>query len=195
MKFAEINAIYTRKVAEYIANGYTINTNTMAGSQGEIAKVDVRKGNEVIRILMDSERKSFNHAIVIIVGRCIEESIGEITSQRDLIIWNNSLEVIEKRTFWQMEKEYREVDYYLEGEAGEKAIEKGRERRKTMFVNEHPVREFVGVEKIVAKAVKRHLNRPGFKSQNIRRVWKVWSERESRYEYKVQTLKHTITLA
>ena len=132
---------------------------------------------------------------MIIVGRCIEESIGEITSQRDLIIWNNSLDVIEKRTFWQMEKEYREVDYYLEGEAGEKAIEKGRERRKAMFVNEHPVREFVGVEKIVAKAVKRHLNRPGFKSQNIRRVWKVWSERESRYEYKVQTLKHTITLA
>lgn len=194
MKFAEINAIYTRKVAEYIANGYTINTNTMAGHQGEIAKIDVRKGTEVIRILMDSERKSFNHAIVIIVGRCTEESIGEITNQRDLTIWNNRLDVIEKRTFWQMEKEYREVDYYLEGEAGENAIEKGRERRKAKYVDEHPVREFVGVEKLIAKAVKRHLNRPGFKSQNIRRVWKAWNEREARYEYKVQTLKHTITL-
>ena len=194
MKFVEINAIYTQKVAEYIANGYTINTNTMSGHQGEIAKIDVRKGTEVIRILMDSDRKTFNHAIVIIVGRCTEEGIGEITNQRDLTIWNNRLEIIEKRTFWQMEKDYREVDYYLEGEAGENAIAKGRERRKAMYMDEHPSREFVGVEKIVAKAVKRHLNCPGFKSQNVRRVWKAWNETDKRYCYYVQTLKHTIPL-
>ena len=54
MKSAEINAIYAAKAAEYLAAGYTINTNSMNGSQGEIAKIDFRKGDEVIRLMLNS---------------------------------------------------------------------------------------------------------------------------------------------
>lgn len=35
MKYIDINQKFTAKVAEYIAKGYTINTATMSGSQGE----------------------------------------------------------------------------------------------------------------------------------------------------------------
>ena len=36
-----ISAIATAKVAEYIADGYILNTGTMSGSQGDILKVDL----------------------------------------------------------------------------------------------------------------------------------------------------------
>ena len=41
MKYAEINKRYTEIVSEYISKGYILNTATMAGSQGEIASVDL----------------------------------------------------------------------------------------------------------------------------------------------------------
>lgn len=194
MKYSEIEAIYTEKVTEYIAKGYSINTNTMSGHQGEIAKIDLRKDGEIIRILMDTERDNhFHEAVVIIVGRNTDENAARRTGRSGYdTIWNYKLEVIEKRTFWQMQKDYRDVDFYLEGEAGEKALETRSSRFKARHFNPTPDKIFKDVEKTVVKAVKRHLNRTSFKVQNIVKVWKTWNE--GRYIYKVQTLKHTITL-
>lgn len=53
MKRTELDVIFTNKVNEYLARGYVFNTNTMSGSQGEIAHVDLRKGDEILRIVMD----------------------------------------------------------------------------------------------------------------------------------------------
>lgn len=197
MKFRQIEAIYTEKVAEYIAKGYTINASTMSGHQGEIAKIDLRKGDEIIRVMLDTERCSFHSAVVIIVGRNTDERIAKSTELRSYdTIWNNRLEIIEKRIFWQMEKNYREVDFFLEGEEGEKALEKGENRKHTQHAtSEHPDKVFENVERKIVKAVKRHLNRSSFKVQNIKKVWKTWNEDKGGYEYRVQTLKHTVTLA
>ena len=168
----------------------------MAGHQGEIGKVDLRKGEEVIRILLDTEHFHFREAVVLIVGRNTDERIAKSIDRNCWdTIWNNKLETIEKRTFWQMQKDYQDIDYYVEGEAGEQAMARSRERAKASCWSQHPDKVFNGVEKIVAKAVRRHLNRPGFKSQNVKKVWKSWSENDGRYIYKVQTLNHTITLA
>ena len=93
-----------------------------------------------------------------------------------------------------MTKNWREIDFYLEGEAGEQAIEKTEQRSRTRYFNEHPTRDFEGMEKRMVKAVKRHLNRSSFKSQNIKRVWKSWDNNEGRYIYQIKTLKHTIVL-
>ena len=62
MKYIDINQKFTAKVAEYIAKGYTINTATMSGSQGEVAHVDLTDGRQVVRVLLDSftEYDSFN---------------------------------------------------------------------------------------------------------------------------------------
>ena len=95
-----------------------------------------------------------------------------------------------------MEKNYREVDFFLEGEEGEKALEKGENRKHNRYANsEHPDKVFENVERKIVKAVKRHLNRSSFKMQNIKKVWKTWNEDKGGYEYRVQTLKHTVTLA
>jgi len=50
MKFETINRKFTEVVSEWIGKGYAFNTATMGGSQGEIAKVDLTDGKEIIRI-------------------------------------------------------------------------------------------------------------------------------------------------
>lgn len=54
MKFSEINKAFTGKVAEWMAKGFHINTATMSGHQGEISKIDMTDGKEIIRINLAS---------------------------------------------------------------------------------------------------------------------------------------------
>ena len=49
----DINRMFTEKMTELIGQGYQINPATMSGSQGEYAHVDLRKGAEIIRVLLD----------------------------------------------------------------------------------------------------------------------------------------------
>ena len=94
MKQIELNAIFTTKVTEYITKGYIINVNTMGGSQGEIGKIDLRKGNEIIRVLMVSELNynTYLDDIVIRVGRTTTEN----SSVRTGTIWNQDLEIVDE---------------------------------------------------------------------------------------------------
>lgn len=101
MFMKEIEAAYTAKVAEYIAKGYTIYTATMRGHQGEIAKVDLRKGDEIIRILLHEEHdyRNMTESVVIMVGRCMDQYV--IAGQSDTL-WNDRLEAIERIVFFQI---------------------------------------------------------------------------------------------
>ena len=54
MKYIEVNQRYTDLVANYITAGYHFNTATMSGSQGEIARVDLTNGTEIITIYIES---------------------------------------------------------------------------------------------------------------------------------------------
>ncbi len=201
MKANEINAIYTSKISQFLTAGYEINTNTMNGSQGEIAKIDFRKGNEVIRIMLTKEMvhgTNFftGNAIVLTVGRCTEERVINTKdfSRGDAIIWNNRLEVIEKRTFYQI-GERRDSDWYLENEEAQEALQKSKDRfHNKCMTTDHPSRTFEGFEKLMAQVAKRRLNKRSFKTTNIKKVWKEWSVNQNRYLYKVQTLKHQLIL-
>ena len=72
MKYADINKQYTATVADYLAKGYTINTRTMCGSQGDYAHIDLTNGAEVIRIMVDTFHEWTDislDGLEIIVGR------------------------------------------------------------------------------------------------------------------------------
>lgn len=195
MKYADINAIFTAKVAEYLSKGYVFNTPSMAGHQGEIAKVDLRNGEEIIRINMDSTYGNWRYGVAITVGRYTEEQLLRPMEFRSTdTIWTNRMEVIERREFWQMLKNGREADFFIEGEAGENAVKLHEARCEARYWNQHPQRIFENVEKTMVKAVKRHLNRSSFKAANIKKVWKQWDSATERYTYRIQTLKHTIVL-
>lgn len=98
MKLHEIEKIYTEIVNGYFAEGYLVNVNTMGGSQGEICKVDLRKGDEVIRVLMENKMIHWDWAIVITVGRAKNVSSNSL---RD-IIWSDDIETIKSLEFYEL---------------------------------------------------------------------------------------------
>ena len=104
MKYADINTRYTAIVAEYMAKGYTINTRSMCGSQGDYAHIDLTDGAEVIRIMADTFHEwadiSLN-GLEIIVGRADSEVIPH--SENDYhTLWNNRLDIISKERFYEI---------------------------------------------------------------------------------------------
>ncbi len=163
MKFAEINAIFTATVAKYINNGYTFNTVTMSGHQGEIAKVDLRKGNDIIRVMLERENsfgkdEIYGDRIALTVGRNTDERVAKQTRYNSLVtMWDNTLEEIERREFWQMSG--RDSDWYLEGAEGVEAVRRNNSRLSNRHHRDEP-RKFPGKEKALLPAIRRHMNNP-----------------------------------
>lgn len=122
MKFAAIESIFTAKVAEYIAKGYTFNAHTMRGSQGEIAKVDLHKDEEIIRILLVDEYRyddtKYSNRTVLIVGRYTEKLHGAWDT-----LWNHKLETIDREEWAKISD-----DWYLTVEEVVEANEKAEKR-------------------------------------------------------------------
>lgn len=205
MKSAEINAIYAAKAAEYLAAGYTINTNSMNGSQGEIAKIDFRKGDEVIRLMLNSETiwgEDYRtaDAIVLTVGRCTDERVINTKGfGRDAIIWNERLEVIEKRIFFQFGRR-RDCDWYLEGEEAEEALTKNRQRSHLRWEIERAeesrtrTKDITSdqIKAILISAVRRHMNKPKLKVERIAKI--VRSRKNGRFEYTVTTIGKNVVV-
>ncbi len=71
----DINRAFTDKVTELLTQGYQINPASMGGSQGEIAHVDLRRGTEILRVLLES-KSGFDgdpDYLRLVVGHCTEE--------------------------------------------------------------------------------------------------------------------------
>ena len=195
MKFTGINAIFTQKVAEYIAKGYTISTHSMAGHQGEIGKVDLTNGSEIIRINLESNHSWDDNLwadrIVLTVGRCTDPDTVKAAGFREVTLWTDRLEQVEEpRIFWSMRS--RRADWYLEGEAGKEAIRKGYSRR-SYEPELHQKKNYAGdgfdkIAKIVLPAVRRHLGKPKMKAERIHSVERRWSESLNCFEYTVTTV-------
>lgn len=144
MKRAELNTIFTAKVNEYLAKGYTFNTETMAGSQGEIAKVDLTNGEEVIRVIMERKHNwELGEYFTITVGRAteVEPGIGDT-------IWNNNLEVLDQEIFHQAAYG---SDYLITREEAEKNANKRKARvaRRTHNTNEEVITDKAHIKALV----------------------------------------------
>lgn len=117
MKYVDINKRFTEIVSEYIAEGYTLNTASMNGSEGEISKVDLTDGKEILRILVrrfDDCESLFNlTGVEITVGRVPEED--RVTPHDDsswFTPWNNHLEQLRQERFFQVGESQRGGKFY-----------------------------------------------------------------------------------
>lgn len=119
----DIENAFTAKVAQYLADGYVFNLTTMSGSQGENGKVDLRKGDEVIRILLSERYEGDFDIHYLLVGRNTSHLRG---SWMDTI-WNNYLEEIERTDFYVIGGR-RGKEYFGTREDAEAAQEKRIER-------------------------------------------------------------------
>ena len=111
MKYADINKRYTEIVAEHIGKGYTINTASMGGSQGETAKIDLTNGAEIIRIMVNafSDWSANLKGVEIIVGRVVDANVKPHSNSDWNTIWNNRLDVITAERYYRIG---RDSNYY-----------------------------------------------------------------------------------
>lgn len=119
MKHTEIEAIMSKKVAEYMTKGYILSTTTMSGHQGEIAKVDLKKGNEIIRILLTGESAWTDEGTIqkttLTVGRaCDQVRRSRPFDTMATTIWNNRLDIIEEMVWYSVDNS---ADYFSEDKA------------------------------------------------------------------------------
>lgn len=112
----DISRIYTAKIAELLSAGYQINPWTMSGSQGEIAKVDLTNGSEIIRVLIETSCE-------FPIGEIVTITIGRVVEQDGRTIWNHRLEVCSQIKFAQIAE-----DYYTTYDEGVKIEEKRAQR-------------------------------------------------------------------
>ena len=117
MKYVDINKRFTEIVSEYIAEGYTLNTASMNGSEGEISKVDLTDGKEILRVLVrrfdDCESLFSMTGVEIAVGRVPEED--RVTPHDDsswFTPWNNHLEQLRQERFFQVGESQRGGKFY-----------------------------------------------------------------------------------
>lgn len=112
----DISRVYTAKIAELLSAGYQISPWKMSGSQGEIAKVDLTNGSEIIRVLIEA---SYEFPI----GKLVTITIGRVVEQGELTIWNHHLEVCSQIKFAEIAE-----DYYTTYDEGVKIEEKRAQR-------------------------------------------------------------------
>ena len=168
MKYADINRAYTNKVAEYMLQGYRINTNTMRGCGGEIAKVDLTNGTEVIRVELTRFYKTVVSGLTINVG-IVKENRGHKIhpdTNCDDIIWEtvtiesiNYIALGDDRNWYITEEEYN-------GEIKrKKAI-----RMKRDWDNDKLEEKYLDVDKY-AKIVLPYINRQrGLKTAKLKDI-------------------------
>lgn len=98
-----IENIYSEMVQAYMEKGYRINTTTMSGSQGEIAKVDLTNDEEIVRISIDRTRYCDNDAYYN--GDSITIKAERYPMSDTDLLWTGKGEEIEKREFVLLEGE------------------------------------------------------------------------------------------
>ena len=104
----DINRIFTEKVTDLITQGYQINPATMSGSQGEYGHVDLRKGTEIIRVLLDdgSDYEEGVDFMRLTVGRCTDQIRMGTFDRLGNTIWNNRLEILFEIKFAKIAENY-----------------------------------------------------------------------------------------
>lgn len=111
MKMKDIKAAATKIVSTYIGWGYTL-SETMNGHQGELLKVDLTNGREVIRVLIDDRRHCFDRLdeVAIEVRRYV---FGKDVKSEKSHIWNGQGELIVEYVYYKL-AQFSYGDWYTD---------------------------------------------------------------------------------
>lgn len=187
MKKFEINKKFTEIVNNYISDGYVINLVSMSGSQGEEGKVDLVKGDQLVRIWTNSENSSsyYNRTINSWNGNMLVLRIGvwkypAKNSFNETTVWMQDFTVIESYTFYEIE---RSVEYTEDLNEALQIQKKRYSRYKNHdhnFGNIISYREDNGAKVIAAKYLK---SKEGYKriSYDKMKIQKIIDNKEVRY--------------
>lgn len=130
MTYKGINEKFTSEVSKYLARGYRFNTASMNGSQGELAKVDLTNGAEIIRIVARTFSKEWDkQGVELFVGRVAEkENVRPDVAHCVNTIWDGRLEQVSSQWFYEVNS-YGAPRKFYGTEADAEAASKVRMRR------------------------------------------------------------------
>lgn len=130
MKYAEINKKFTEAIAGYITEGYTFNTATMGGSQGERARVDLTNGTEIVTIYLTQFAEWGDGCSLkgweLVVAHPNEQDELIPNDRSDCrILWLSHVETISVERFYQLG---HDDDWFMTREEAIIAVKKSYER-------------------------------------------------------------------
>ena len=159
MKYSDINKMFTTEVNKYLARGYRFNTASMNGSQGELAKVDVTNGTEIIRIVARTFSKEWDkQGVELFVGRVAEkEGIRPDVAYCVNTIWNGRLEQVSSQRFYEVSG-YGDPDKFYGTEADAEAVSKVRKAEdmtnaETIKIAVRFIRRKLGIKNVDKKRI------------------------------------------
>lgn len=139
MRYKNINAEYTEEVSKFIQNGWTINTTTMSGSQGEVAKVDFTDGKRIARVALekkcDSEMCVDYYAITASVTN--DDCNVVPNKMRSNTLWNRDLVEVSVQRFYRASI-MSDVDWFV---SREEALENNGKWRDRQLQKLHAMRD------------------------------------------------------
>ena len=196
MKHTEIEAFFTKKVNEFIMDGYIFSTTTMSGHQGEIAKVDVKKGNETIRIMLTSESSWDDEGTVQKTTLTVGRAMDKIRSSRPFdtmatTIWNDRLDIIEERVWYSVDSS---ADCFFEDKdeilaQHEKQMKRWRIREAMRELHNGQIVTSDKAKEIVLPFVRRQRGEKRAKAEDIESVKRWFADQYSEMHYTI-TMKN-----
>lgn len=174
----DINELFTKVVQKYLAQGLSVNLNTMSGSQGEIAKVDLTDGEHIYRIRIEKEHHFEKHIDILRLEVRLYEANNDKIDDSFHTLWNSQGQLIENINFYELDgRGYADV-YTID----EKFADECEEKRFQRFRATHPQRKPLNVDN---KRVCRNIvnNHKGYKSVRPAEIKKV---ARHKFGYKIE---------
>lgn len=174
MKRFDVDKIFGLMVKDYLDKGYVINTDSMRGIQGEIAKVDLLKGKELIRVSLSKGcdyRNHYTDTLVLVVGRYTKDIVPGWT------YWNDDFDDIERDVIYQIGN-----DWYA---GNDDYIKECRAKKNARFIASYTHCDELALGRVTFpdSARKMVLNRvrrlPKCKSVKLSDIGSVWRERKN----------------
>ena len=123
MKYAEINKLYTEAIANYLKQGYVINTSTQSGTySNEIAHCDLTSGDDLVRVvLMNFYDENFRPSVAgislqVLVMRLDRPTLKDFKPNQKhgtYDLWNENSIVVDRKDWYCIR---RESEIYVKGE-------------------------------------------------------------------------------
>lgn len=167
-KTKDINELFTKVLNKYLSKGYVFNLNTMGGSQGEIAKVDLTNGEHIYRINIDKEHDFENCIDTIKITVKEYETNEKRIDDSWITLWNNKGLLIECINFYEIDRCGYADAYTTDIEF----IRECKEKRKTR-INSSKKREIkVDKKKVCKNIVNNHKGYKSVRPSEIRGVFR-----------------------
>ena len=139
MKRVELNKLFTAYVVRYTALGYTIFTEGMSGHQGEIAKILLKKNDDLKIILMEEKCGDREDHYMDFIQIRIGTYTKKIPVSDSPTIWLQDFDYFVTDKFYLIgKKKYHnpEANWYGTFEEAKAALEKGYERYRLREISE-----------------------------------------------------------